>query len=383
MIIGIPAEHPVLKGLAEKRVALSPAGVREIVDLGSTVYLTSGAGNGAGFRDEEFRSAGAQIVYSNEETIRRSDLVLQVGRPHRDEWSFYKQGATVLGFLHLAVAPAELIQLLLDKKLLALGYELIQEQDNSLPVLRSSSEISGKMAVQIAGRLLESTSGGRGVLLGGIPGIPPADVVILGGGTCGYYSARSFLGIGTSVYILDRDHARLRELDELFQGRVVTALSTRSNIEKYVAFADVLIGAVLEAGRRAPVLVTREMVESMAPGSLIIDFSIDQGGCVETSTLTPTEDFLFTVGKVTHFCAPNVPAMVARTSSHALTNALLPYLKTIVRKEIKAALNETYPLRQAVYCWDGFLSQRLAISGFPQTDLDRLLTERQDDDPVG
>lgn len=382
MIIGIPIQHPALKGVPEKRVPLSPAGIREIVDLGATVYLTSNAGNGAGFRDEEFRSAGAQISYSNEETIRRSELVIQIGRPHPDEWSFYRTGASILGFLHLAVASAELIQLLLDRRMAALGYELIQKQDGTLPVLRSSSEISGKMAVQIAGRLLESTSGGRGILLGGIPGIPPADVVILGGGTCGYYSARSFLGIGASVYILDRNHSRLRELDELFQGKVVTALSTRSNIEKYVAFADVLIGAVLDPGRRAPVLVTREMVERMAPGSLIIDFSIDQGGCVETSTLTPTEDFLFSVGNVTHFCAPNVPAMVARTSTYALTNALLPYLKEVVTRGLRSALSEIYSLRQAVYSWNGSLSRKLPFPDFPQADLEKLLSDREDSDAV-
>src|SRR5690606_21613560 len=239
-----------------------------------------------------------------------ADLILQIGRPHPDEWNFFKRGSALFGFLHLAVAPEELIQSFLERKITVLGYELIQEQDGSLPVLRSSSEISGNLAVQIAGRLLESSAGGKGILLGGVPGIPPADIVILGGGTCGYYSARSFLGIGASVYILDRNRTRLRKLDELFQGRVVTALSTRSNLEKYVSFADVLIGAVLDPGRRAPILVTREMVARMIPGSLIIDFSIDQGGCIETSTLTPTEDFLFSVEGVTHFCAPNVPAMV-------------------------------------------------------------------------
>src|SRR5690606_30537734 len=190
MIIGIPAAHPFLKGVPERRVTLSPAGVREIVALGATVYLTSGAGDGAGFQDDEFRSAGAEITYTNEETIRRADLILQIGRPHPDEWNFFKRGSALFGFLHLAVAPEELIQSFLERKITVLGYELIQEQDGSLPVLRSSSEISGNLAVQIAGRLLESSAGGKGILLGGVPGIPPADIVILGGGTCGYYSAR-------------------------------------------------------------------------------------------------------------------------------------------------------------------------------------------------
>jgi alanine dehydrogenase len=230
------------------------------------------------------------------------------------------------------------------------------------------------MAVQLAGRLLESTSGGRGILLGGIPGIPPADVVILGGGTIGYYAARSFLGVGASVYVLDQDLKRLLELDKLFQGRVVTALATRSKIEKFVDFADVLIGAVLNPGQRAPILVTKEMVQRMRPGRIIIDFSIDQGGCVETSTLTPSEDFLFTSFGVIHFCAPNVPAMVARTSTHALTNALLPYLREIVTGGLDEALKHNAALRRGVYTFDGSVSVTLPMTDLPQADLERVLT---------
>jgi alanine dehydrogenase len=292
MILGIPKEQPVLKGVEEKRVSLSPAGVRELVDLGAGVFVTSGAGVGAGFTDEEYRSAGARVAYTNEEVIRRAAVVVKVLKPDREELSLLDDGAMLMAFLNLAVAPKEFIRMLLEKKITAVGYEVVQEDDGALPILRGSSEIAGKMAVQIAGRLLESTSGGRGILLGGIPGIPPADVVILGGGTIGYYAARSFRGVGASVYILDRDPKRLMELDELFQGKVVTALATKSNLEKYVAFADVLIGAVLVPGQRAPLLVTKEMVQRMAPGSIIIDFAINQGGCVETSTLAPNQDFL-------------------------------------------------------------------------------------------
>lgn len=373
MIIGIPKEQPVLKGVEEKRVSLSPAGVRELVDLGADVFVASGAGQGAGFSDEEYRSAGARIAYSNEEVIRRADVVVKVLKPAPPEWPLFNEGSTLTAFLNLAVAPKEFIRLLIEKEITAIGYEIVQDADGGLPILRGSSEIAGKMAVQIAGRLLESTSGGCGILLGGIPGIPPANVVILGGGTIGYYAARSFRGVGASVYILDSDPRRLMELDELLQGKVVTALATKSNIEKYVAFADVLIGAVLVPGQRAPVLVTKEMVQTMAPGSLIIDFAINQGGCVETSTLAPSEDFLFTSFGVIHFCAPNVPAMVARTSSQWLTNALLPYLREIVQGGVQQALRQDAALRRGVYTFGGFLSATLPTPDLPQADLETLI----------
>ncbi len=375
MIVGVPKERPVLKGVEEKRVSLSPAGARELVDLGADVFVASSAGAGAGFTDDEYRSAGARIAYTNEEVIRRADVVVKVLKPASEEWPLFNEGSLLMAFLNLAVAPKEFIRVLLEKRITAIGYEVVQEADGGLPILRGSSEIAGKMAVQIAGRLLESTSGGRGILLGGIPGIPPADVVILGGGTIGYYAARSFRGIGASVYILDSDPKRLMELDQLFQGKVVTALATKTNIEKYVAFADVLIGAVLVAGQRAPVLVTEEMVRRMAPGSLIIDFAINQGGCVETSTLAPSEEFLFTSHGVIHFCAPNVPAMVARTSSRWLTNALLPYLRETVVSGVQPALCQDTALRRGVYTFRGFLSANLPMTDLPQADLEKLILE--------
>jgi alanine dehydrogenase len=341
------------------------------------VFVASGAGVGVGFTDESYRAAGAQIAYSNEEVIRRADLVVKVQRPTQEEWAFLNERSTLMSFLHLAVAPNEFIRVLIEKQITAIGYEVVQEPDGALPILRSSSEIAGKMSLHLAARLLESTSGGRGILLGGIPGIPPADVVILGGGTIGYYAARVFRGVGASVYILDRDLKRLQELDTLFHGDVVTAVATKSKIEKFVAFADVLIGAVLVPGQRAPLLVTKEMVRKMHPGSVIIDFSIDQGGCVETSTLTPSEDFLFTSYGVIHFCAPNVPAMVARTSTHALTHALLPYLREIVSRGVQPALRQDAALQRGVCTFGGTLSASLPMADLPQADLGKLLVEER------
>jgi alanine dehydrogenase len=375
MIIGIPKEAPVMKGIEEKRVSLSPAGVRELSDLGADLVVESGAGVGAGFSDEEYRSAGARIVYSHEEALRRADLIVKVQRPEASEWELFNPATGLMAFLHLAVAPRGFIEMLVARRLTAIGFEIVRQEDGSLPILRASSEIAGLMAVQIAGRLLETTQGGRGVLLGGIPGIPPADVVILGAGTLGYYAARAFLGVGANVYVLDKEIAPLMRIDTAFGGRVVTALATRNNVEKFVAFADVLIGAVLVPGQRAPVVVTADMVKRMRPGSIIIDFSIDQGGCVETSTLMPHEDFLFTVHGVIHFCAPNVPAMVARASSHALTNALLPYLKEIVGRGLIGALQTNAALRRGLYALGGAISSTLQLEGVPAADLERRVHE--------
>jgi alanine dehydrogenase len=377
MILGIPKEGEVLKGFHERRVGLSPAGVQELVTLGAEVIVAADAGGGAGFRNDDYRSAGARIVYSNEEVIRRSDVTVQVGRPSKQDRAFFNPGSLLLSFLHLGAPIPELVQVLVDKRMTAIGYEIVQLENGSLPILRVSSEIAGKMAVQLAGRLLENTLGGRGVLLGGIPGIPPADVIILGGGTVGYHAARSFVGMGATVYVLDSDLERLRRLDELFQGRVVTALANRANVEKHVAFADVLITCVLIPGQVSPVLVTKRMVETMNPGSVIIDFSIDQGGCVETSKLAPSQEFLFTSHGIVHFCAPNVPAMVARTSSHALTNALLPFLREIVQSGVAGALKRSRPLRRGLYTLDGIVSEVLPLDGLPKQNLEQLCNEME------
>jgi alanine dehydrogenase len=373
MILAIPKEVTASKMLAEKRVGLTPAGVRELVDLGADIVVTAGAGDGAGFTDDEYRAAGARIAYSNEEAFRRAEVVVKVGRPVKEEWGLLNEGALLMAFLHLVVAPREFLALLLDRKIVALGYEVVQDEDGSLPILRCTSEIAGKMAVQLAGRLLESSSGGRGILLGGIPGIPPADVVILGGGTLGYCAARALQGVGATVYVLEKNPRRLIELDQLFGSRVVTALATKSNIEKFTSFADVLIGAVLVPGQRAPVLVTKEMVQKMKPGSLIIDFSIDQGGCVETATLMPRDEWLFTTSGVVHYSAPNVPALVPRTSSHALTNTLLPYLREVVTSGVNQALRRDAALRRGLYTFGGLLAESMGVRDARQGDLESVV----------
>jgi len=276
MIIGVPKEY-IGKGLEERRVGLSPAGVKELSEMGIKVVVENGAGEAAGFSNEEYKKSGASIVYSKEEAYKRADLVLKIRAPKENEWDLLRENQALWGYLHLAVAPKRFIEILVNRKIIAVGYEVIQREDGTLPVLKPMSEIAGIMSVQIAGRLLESKGKfGRGILLGGIPGIPPADVVIVGGGTLGYYAAKAFSGIGASVYVVDKDVRRLEYIEHTLPGRIVTMLYTRRNLEKLVRFADVLVCAVLVPGARAPILITREMVKTMRKGSVIMEFSIDQ-----------------------------------------------------------------------------------------------------------
>lgn len=367
MIVGVPREHQ----LGERRVGLTPGGVAELARAGGRVLVEAGAGAGAHFSDSDYETAGGQVVLSHQEAFQRADLVCKVGLTEASEVGLLREGQVITGFLHLITAPRAILKALLDRKVTAISYELIEEADGRLPVLSPTSQIAGRMAPQLAGRLLER---GRGTLLGGIPGIPPADVVILGGGTLGYQAARTLRGVGATVYVLER-RRRLEELDRHFGGGVVTALATRANIEKFVGFADVLIGAVLVPGARAPILVTREMVRAMAPGAVIIDFSIDQGGCIETARPTPTEDYVYSEEGVLHFCMPNVSSLVSRTASHALANAALPYLRALVEHGLAPALRETPELARGVAVHKGAVTlEHLAREhDYEYDELERML----------
>jgi alanine dehydrogenase len=346
MEIGIPKERSSGGRIPEHRVALTPSGVRELVLAGAKLYVEAGAGAKAGFDDDAYRRAGATVVYDPEEVYRRAELVLAVGRPNEQASKVLGSGTVVMGFLHLAAAPRDLVRRLLDRGVTAIGLEVIQRDDGVLPVLQVMSEIAGRLAPQFAGQLLESPRG-PGVLLSGLPGIPPADVVIVGAGTLGLSAARAFLGARTQVYVLDRSRDRLELVDQLLDGRAVTALATSDSLDKFSAFADVLVGAAHVPGQRAPVVVTRDMVRRMRRGAVLIDFAIDEGGIAETST-PRGGDFVFNEEGVTHFCAPNVPALVARTASHALSHALVPLLRELVETGT-GALDEVAPLRRGVY----------------------------------
>jgi alanine dehydrogenase len=325
---------------------LTPPGVRELVEAGAKVYVEAGAGDSAGFANQEYREAGATLTYEKDEVYRRAELVVSVERPDESLWKILQPGAVLMAFLHLAAAPKPVLRELVKQDVTAIGLEVIQRDDGVLPILQIMSEIAGRLAPQIAGRLLE-TPRGLGVLLSGIPGTPPADVVIVGAGTLGQSAVRAFLGAGACVHVLDRSRDQLEAIDRILQGRAVTALATRHNLEKFSAFADVLVGAAHVPGQRAPLLLTRDMVHRMRRSAILLDFAIDQGGIAETSTLTPREELVFVAEGVIHYCAPNVPALVARTASHALTQALVPFLHDIVARGSEA-VEEIASLRRGI-----------------------------------
>jgi alanine dehydrogenase len=357
MIIGIPKEIAVGHAAEEKRVSLSPAAVSELTSNEIAVVVEKGAGEGAHFLDDEYREAGATVVYSKEEAYRRADLVLKVQVPQEEEWSFLKPNHVLMGFLLLGVAPRSFLQLILERNITAIGMELIVKEDGTHPVQRSMSKIAGKMAPQIAGRLLQSNNRrGRGILLGGIEGVPPADVVILGCGTLGSNAAKSFSGLGAKVHVMDKDMRQLERIVQETRDRVVTLPYNQRNLVRLVEFADVLIGAVQIPGERAPLLVTRKMVRTMKPGSVLIDFAVDHGGISETTRLTPTEDMVYVDEGVTHFAVPNVPSWVARTASHVLSNALLTYLPTICSSGIPGAFSVSKEIQAGVCAYQGYLT---------------------------
>jgi alanine dehydrogenase len=344
MDIGIPRERRE----SEYRVGLTPIGVQLLTAEGHAVYVERDAGVGAGFSNRDYEQAGARIVYQPQEAFGRADLVLKIARPTAEECEWLREGQTLMGLLHLAAARRSRVETLLEKGVTAIGYEMIQADDGSLPVLSPLSQVAGRMVVQVAATLAQNDRGGKGILLSGVPGVPPAEVVIIGAGTLGTFAARAFAGIGAQVYLLDRDLARLQAVDTMLGGRAVTMVSHEFNVRKIVKFADVLIGAVLIPGQRSPLVVTREMVQTMKPRSVIIDMSIDQGGCVETSRPTTHKSPTFVEEGVIHCGVPNFPSVVARTATHAFNNAAWPYIQEITRLGIDAALEANPALARGV-----------------------------------
>jgi len=350
MNIGIPKERRPF----EYRVGLSPAGVEMLIQNGHQVYVEHEAGVGAGFKDRDFESAGARISYSPEEVFGRADFLLKVSRPTKEELDWLLPGSTIAGLLHLASSRRDKVDVLLEKKITAIAYEQIQTADNALPVLRPFSEIGGSMTATIAARFLQCNRGGKGILLGGVPGVPPAEVVILGSGVVATYATKAFLGLGAHVTVIGKDLISLQMIHERFPG-IVTMISTQRNIEKATAYADVVVGAVLVTGQRAPILVTREMVRKMKPRSVIIDVSIDQGGCVETSRPTTHELTTYLEEDVIHYCVPNMPGVVARTATHAFVNAAMPYILEIANRGVAEAFAADASLEKGINTHDGKL----------------------------
>ncbi len=360
MNIGIPKERRDL----EMRVGLTPQGVGLLTRSGHACYVERGAGTGAGFSDYDYERAGGRIVYSTEEAYRRADLILKVARPMREEIEWLYEGQILCSFLSLAAARRETVQMLLDKHITAIAYETVEEDDGNLPILRTMSEVAGRMAPQLAATYLQSEHGGRGVLIGGVPGIPAARVAILGAGVLGTNTARAFYGLGANVYVLDRDLENLRRIDDMFQGRVTTMVAYPFNIARVATFVEVLIGAVLVPGARAPVLVTREMVRTMKKGAVILDFSIDQGGCVETSRPTTMRDPIFIEEGVVHFCVPNATGVLPRTSTHAFNNAAWPYIRAIADMGLEQASTQIPALGRGLATRDGVIVNPILAAAY-------------------
>ncbi len=321
LVVGVPSE---IKN-NENRVSVQPDGVAELVHHGHSVLVQAGAGEGSRFSDAEYAAAGAKVVGTADEVFAGADLIVKVKEPIPAEYHRFREGQQLFTYLHLA-ADRELTEFLIAKKIDSIAYETVQTPDRKLPLLTPMSEVAGRMAVQAAAHALESPSGGAGILLGGVPGTPAAKVTIIGGGVSGTEAAKIALGMRAIVRVFDTNPSRLAYLSDIFGGRLDLVTPNRARMAAYIADSDVVIGAVLVPGAKAPKLVTREMIASMRPGSVAVDIAIDQGGCFETSRATTHADPTYVVDGVVHYCVANIPGAVARTSTLALTSATLPYL---------------------------------------------------------
>ena len=354
LIVGVPKEIKA----NENRVAVTPSGAHTLVDAGHRVIVERNAGAGSGFGDEEYQAAGAEILEKNTAVFEAADMIVKVKEPLAPEYDLLREGQILFTYLHLAPEP-ELTEALMRNKVVSIAYETVQLPNGSLPLLTPMSEVAGRMATQIGAHLLEKYQGGRGVLLGGVPGVPPADVCIIGGGVVGTNAAKIAVGMGANVVIVDISADRLRYLDDIFYGKVVTMMSSPYNIAAVVAETDLLIGGVLVAGARAPRLVTEEMVKPMRPGSVIVDVAIDQGGCVETiDRVTTHAEPTYTKHGVVHYSVANMPGAVPRTSTLGLTNVTLPYALAIANKGWRKAIADHPELAYGVNCVDGACSYR-------------------------
>ena len=332
----------------EYRVGLPPAGVDLFRKHEHQVYVETGAGDGAGFTDEDYLKAGADIVYSTEEVFGRANLVLKFTRPMLSEIQMMQEGQCISGFLHIAAARQDKIDLLLKHEITSIAYEQVEDEDGFKPIMAPLSQIGGRMVVQVGAGLLQTDQGGRGILLGGVAGVPPAEIVIIGGGIVGSTAAMTFAGVGAHVTILDISLKRLQSIQSRSRYPFVTMLSTPYNIRRACSFADLLVGAVHVPSSLAPTVVTREMVASMKPRSVIIDMSIDQGGCIETSRPTNHESPTYEEEGVIHYCVPNMPGVLGRSATYALFMGAYPYLEIIAQQGIEQAIEMNDGLKKGV-----------------------------------
>jgi alanine dehydrogenase len=372
MIIGVPREIKP----NENRVGVVPSGVELLVKNGHTVLVETNAGTGSGFRDEDYTRAGGTIVGTPADVYGGADMIVKVKEPIAPEYPLIRPGQILFTYFHFA-ASRELTEAIINSRSIAIAYETVQRADRSLPLLVPMSEVAGRMAPQEGAKYLEKTMGGRGVLLGGIPGTRPADVIILGGGVVGTNAAKIAAGFGARVTIFDRDLARLRYLDDVMPKNVQTLMSTPASIREAVRHADLVIGAVLIPGAKAPFLVTRDMLSEMREGSVIVDVAVDQGGCIETTRPTTHADPTYVVDGVVHYCVANMPGAVPFTSTIGLTNATLPYMLQLADHGYREALRQNEELRHGLNIIDGVVTYKGVADAFdlPYTPAEDVLEE--------
>ncbi|MDT5296578.1 MAG: alanine dehydrogenase [Acidobacteriota bacterium] len=370
MIVGLPKE---IKD-NEYRVGLTPAGARALTDAGHKVIVERGAGEGSGFEDALYERAGAEIIPSADDVWADAEMIVKVKEPIASEYPRMKEGLLLFTYLHLAPDPKQ-TQALLKSKVTGIAYETITDRRGTLPLLTPMSEVAGRMAVQVGAQYLEKMNGGRGVLLGGVPGVPAASIVIIGGGVVGTNAAKIAVGMGAHVTIIDRDLDRLRELDDIFLSKISTLASSAYSIHGAVSSADLIIGAVLVAGAAAPKLVTRSMLKDVPNGAVIVDVAVDQGGCIETTRPTTHSNPTYYEEGVLHYCVANMPGAVPRTSTFALTNATLPYALRLANRGFLNAIASDPGLKEGVNTYAGKLTYEAVATaqGLEYTPLDGLL----------
>ncbi len=360
----------------ERRVALSPAGVQILTEQGIRVIVETGAGAFCNFTDVDYSVAGALIASCPEELYRQANVIVKVSPPQTEELSMFQPGQMLISALHLGTASRQMIRTLIDKGMTAIGFEFIETRDGELPIVRTLSEIAGSLAIQTAAKYLETGYGGSGILLGGIAGVPPAHVTIIGAGTVGLFAAQDALGLGAQVTVIDKEINRLRRFEAFFNRHLVTAIANEHYIAQLARISDVMIGALSPKQKLRKPLVSEQVIKTMKPGSVIIDVSIDQGACFATSRHTNHTNPIYVKHGVTHYCVPNIPSAVAKTATFALTNTLLPFLQKLTAHEtIPDILWKSHSLRKGTYIYKGYVTKKILaeLTDFPFREIDMLL----------
>jgi alanine dehydrogenase len=350
MIIGVPKEIKI----SENRVGMTEAGVRQLVKEGHSLIIEKDAGVGSGITNEQYEKAGGKIIDTKKEVYAKAEMIVKVKEPLPEEYELLKENQILYTYLHLAAEP-KLTKVLCERKVKSVAYETIQSDNGSLPLLTPMSEVAGRMATQVGAYYLQRDHGGKGILLGGVTGVRPGKVTIIGGGVVGTNAAKMAVGLGASVTILDVNAARLEYLDDIFQGRCMTLFSNTKNIEESVRDSDLVVGGVLFTGQKAPVLVTKQMISSMSKGSVVVDVAVDQGGCIETCRPTSHQNPTYEVDGVIHYCVPNMPGVVPRTSTYALTNVTLKYASMLAAMGVEEAVAKDKALMKGLNVFNGYV----------------------------